>query len=252
MRLACGLLSLAVGVSSLTRGISVRSSMRSLAAGSRHGAVASLARAVPDTLPDLCVFDLDACLWDKEMFEMPSIPAEADARSGDLNGRGEGVVGVMSGPHMIRLHAGALEALQLHADGAFGGMRVALASSADTPLAEQIGRKALTLLEVIPGLTIWQLLMRDWDGVDVNQIGRQPPLSSNKAASHFPRLREATGVRYDGMLFYDDCNWGDHVGKVCGACKEEDSGRGVVGVRTPRGLGSAEFWRGLEAYAKAD
>ena len=26
------------------------------------------------TVPQLCVFDLDACLWDKEMFEMPAIP----------------------------------------------------------------------------------------------------------------------------------------------------------------------------------
>ena len=41
----------------------------------------------------------------------------------------------------------------------------------------------------------------------VNQIGRQPPLSSNKAKSHFPRLKEATGVPFDQMLFFDDCNW---------------------------------------------
>ena len=60
--------------------------------------------------------------------------------------------------------------------------------------AGQVGRAALQLLEVVPGLTVWQLLMRDWEGRDVNQIGRQPPLSSNKAASHFPRLKQATGA----------------------------------------------------------
>ena len=134
-----------------------------------------------------------------------------------------------------------------------------------TRLVEQVGRAALKLLEVQPGLTVWELLMRDWEGRDVNQIGRQPPLSSNKATSHFPRLREATGgalggtppprgygqsasfslgqprsasvslgqprpigrcfgwlampdtshagyifrtgVAYDRMLFFDDCNW---------------------------------------------
>ena len=48
-------------------------------------------------------------------------------------------------------------------------------------IAEQVGRAALKLLEVVPGLTVWDLLMRDWEGRDVNQIGRQPPLSSNKA-----------------------------------------------------------------------
>jgi magnesium-dependent phosphatase 1 len=56
-----------------------------------------------------------------------------------------------------------------------------------------VGRAALKLLEVVPGLSVWELLMREWEGRDVNQIGRQPPLSSNKATSHFPRLKEATG-----------------------------------------------------------
>jgi hypothetical protein len=62
-----------------------------------------------------------------------------------------------------------------------------------TTSAEQVGRAALKLLEVVPGLSVWELLMREWEGRDVNQIGRQPPLSSNKATSHFPRLKEATG-----------------------------------------------------------
>eukprot|EP00966_Prymnesium_polylepis_P018300 421643-Prymnesium_polylepis.2 len=101
---------------------------------------------------------------------------------GDLNGRGEGVVGVMSGVDKISLHAGALCALQEHADGNYTGMRVALASSANTPFAVKVGRTALAMLEVLPGLTVWDLLMRDWDGRDVNQIGRSPPLSPNKCA----------------------------------------------------------------------
>ena len=183
---------------------------------------------------------------------MPAVPTAADVVRGDLNGRGEGVIGVMSGAHRISLHAGSLVALQEHADGHFPGMRVALASSANTPFAEKIGRASLALLEVTPGLTVWDLLVaRDWDGVDVNQIGRQPPLSPNKAATHFPRLREATGVPYDQMLFFDDCNWGDHCGQVAARCREEPSGRGVVTLRTPHGLGVDEFRRGLEAFAAA-
>jgi hypothetical protein len=55
--------------------------------------------------------------------------------------------------------------------------------------------------EVLPGLTVWDLVCgRDWQGRDVNQIGRQPPLSSNKARSHFPFLKKATGIRYDRMV----------------------------------------------------
>ena len=42
---------------------------------------------------------------------------------------------------------------------------------------------------------------------------------------------------------------GDHCAMVAAGCREERSGRGVVTVRTPRGLGEAEWRRGLEAYA---
>ena len=179
---------------------------------------------------------------------MGAIPEEKVM--GDLNGRGVGVIGVMSGRDQISLHAGGLHALQQHADGTYPGMKVALASSADTPFAVQVGRKALTMLEVLPGLTVWDLLLRDWDGRDVNQIGRSPPLSSNKAATHFPLLKEATGIGFDKMLFFDDCLWGDHCGRVAAACKEA-SGHGVVTVRTPRGLGLTEWKRGLEEYENA-
>ena len=102
-------------------------------------------------------------------------------------------------------------------------------------------------MEVVPGVSVWDVLMRDWDGVDVNQIGRQPPLSPNKAKTHFPRLREATGVPYNEMLFFDDCNWGDHCGQVAAGC-QEDNGVGPVTVRTPRGLQEADFSEGLRAF----
>lgn len=59
---------------------------------------------------------------------------------------------------------------------------------------------ALKLLEVVPGTSVWDLVVgRDWNGIDINQIGRQPPLSSNKSATHFPILREKTQIRYDRM-----------------------------------------------------
>jgi magnesium-dependent phosphatase 1 len=110
---------------------------------------------------------------------------------------------------------------------------------------------ALKLLEVVPGTTVWDLVVgRDWNGVDVNQIGRQPPLSSNKSATHFPILRDITKIRYDRMLFFDDCQWGDHCGQVERACKESETGRGVVTVRTPYGLRVDEWNEGLGKYAK--
>lgn len=198
--------------------------------------------------PELTVYDMDACLWDQEMYEMTDMPSKTVL--GDLNGRGEGVIGVMSGRNKISLHKGSLLSLQEHYDNAYPGMKIAMASSADTPFAEKVGRASLKILEVIPGVTVWDILMRDWDEIDVNQIGRQPPLSSNKSATHFPFLREKTGIRYDRMLFFDDCNWGDHCGMVELNCKEDDNGKGPVTVRTPRGLGEKEWRMGLEKYAQ--
>lgn len=202
--------------------------------------------------PNLCVFDLDACFWDQEMYEMPKIPSQDDAVMGDLNGRGQGVVGVMSGGHQIRLHEGSLLALQNHHDGQYGDdMKLAFASSADTPLAEKIGRASLKLLQVVPGVTVWDLVVgRDWQGKDVNQIGRQPPLSSNKARSHFPFLKRETGIRYDRMLFFDDCIWGDHCGMVSNGCREPDTNLGPATVRTPNGLTKEKWHEGLKVYAQ--
>jgi hypothetical protein len=89
--------------------------------------------------PELCVFDLDACFWDQEMYTLSKIPDESNVVKGDL-GRGEMVVGVMSGRSRISLHKGSLMALQAHHDRKYGEMKVVFASSADTPLAETIGR----------------------------------------------------------------------------------------------------------------
>jgi magnesium-dependent phosphatase 1 len=208
-------------------------------------------RAKMTVFPELTVFDLDACFWDQEMFQMDTIPGPDDVVYGDLNGRGRGVVGVMSGRNQISLHRGSLLALQNHYDGQYGTMKVAFASSADTPFAEKVGRASLKLLQVVPGTTVWDLVVgRDWNGQDVNQIGRQPPLSSNKARSHFPFLKKLTGIRYDRMLFFDDCIWGDHCGMVSAGCRESDTNQGPATVRTPNGLGIREWEKGLEEYAK--
>ena len=143
-------------------------------------------------------------LW--KVYTLSKIPDETCVVKGDLGGRGEGVIGVMSGRTRISLHKGSLLALQNHNDNKYPGMKVCFASSADTELAERIGRATLKLLEVVPGTTVWDLVVkRDWEGEDVNQIGRRPPLSANKSTTHFPILRELTRIRYDRQLFFDDC-----------------------------------------------
>ena len=46
------------------------------------------------------------------MYTLSDIPGPADAIRGDLNGKGEGVVGVRSGRDVIELFPGALQAMQ--------------------------------------------------------------------------------------------------------------------------------------------
>ncbi|KAJ8600887.1 hypothetical protein CTAYLR_006974 [Chrysophaeum taylorii] len=194
--------------------------------------------------PQLTVLDLDDCVWSPEMFTLSDMPS--DAVIGDLNGRGEGVVGVRSGAETIKIFPGALQALQECADDVYSGMRLGVASSADTPFAARIAHASLGILEVLPGLTLRELLGRGFEeGFEGNVwIGRTPPLSSNKAKTHFPLLKEATGVPYDGMLFFDDSNWSDHCTMVAQNCK------GVITQRTPRGMQYSEWKAGLGKYDK--
>ena len=92
--------------------------------------------------PSLVVFDLDDCVWSPEMYTLNQIPSAAGAVRGSLgNDKGEGVVGVRSGSEVIRLFPGALQAFQRVLAGEYGAeMRLAAASSADTPQAVRIGR----------------------------------------------------------------------------------------------------------------
>lgn len=200
-----------------------------------------------NSYPELVVFDLDECLWYPEMYTLDTVPSEKDAVRGTLGElQQEGVIGCKSGRDTISLYPGALRALQQFHAGNYPNMRIAAASSADTPQAVRIGRAALSLLEVAPGVTVRQVFALGWpEGFEGNlQIGRSPPLSSQKERTHFPILREQTKVEYSCMLFFDDCNWGDHVGNVTRACP------GVVGVRTPHGLREEEWDKGLRLFAE--
>ena len=93
-------------------------------------------------LPSLVVLDLDMCVWTPEMYELYDMPSSDKVIRGDLNGRGEGVTGVYSGSRVIRMFPGALVALQESHDGVHDGLKLSVASSADTPLAEQVQRSA--------------------------------------------------------------------------------------------------------------
>mmetsp|Transcript_7940 Transcript_7940/g.29704 ORF Transcript_7940/g.29704 Transcript_7940/m.29704 type:complete len:251 (-) Transcript_7940:48-800(-) len=201
-----------------------------------------------ETLPELVVLDLDMCVWSPEMFELSLVPkANQDEVCGDLGGNyGDGVTGAKSGGRTIQLFPGARFALQQFYEGAYPGVRLAAASSADTPLAVSIGRAAMGLIEVVPGVTVREVFAMGWpEGFEGNmQIGRTPPLSSDKSKTHFPILKDQTGVAYDKMLFFDDSLWSDHCALVERRCK------GVVTWATPNGLQISDWKAALNRYAE--
>jgi magnesium-dependent phosphatase 1 len=109
-------------------------------------------------LPDLVVFDLDMCMWQPEMYTLYEIPTEKSEKTLSPllpgNGDSKGVIGVRSGDEIIRLFPAALKILQDFYFDKYPGMKIAVASSADTPLAVKIGRSAMNYLEVVPGVSM--------------------------------------------------------------------------------------------------
>ena len=204
----------------------------------------------PD-LPSIIVFDLDDCLWTPEMHElsgMPSIPVEgpldpnnpSESPLGTIamrvpskrRGRWGGGGGGVDNDEMVELYPGARLALrELALNPKYRHVQIAVASSSLEP---SYSRACIHGIEIVPDVT-----MKDM--IRYAQIGREGKLTSRKT-SHLKLIHEESGgVPYGEMLFFDDCNWGDHVGDLNRAL-------GVVGVRTPNGLTLEEFHRGLELY----
>mmetsp|Transcript_13017 Transcript_13017/g.23379 ORF Transcript_13017/g.23379 Transcript_13017/m.23379 type:complete len:214 (+) Transcript_13017:69-710(+) len=182
-------------------------------------------------LPSLIVFDLDDCLWTPEMHElsgMPEIPIHGDLGNGQT-----GVVGlqVMRGRDTVTLYEGARRVLyELATNPIYNGVLLATASSSLEP---SYSHACLNGIEILPHLTMADMMSS-------NQIGRSGRLSPNKT-SHFSEIHNELGIPYEEMLFFDDCNWGDHCGRVTQEL-------GVVSWRTPAGLQWKDFQGGLEKY----
>ncbi len=175
-------------------------------------------------LPSLIVFDLDACLWTPEMFELSAAPTRYDAQRG----------GVVAGSDTVRLFPGAQAVLRrILTDERFGAVKVGVASSTTEP---SYAARCLKSLPIDPSGARGECVA---DLVDYEEV-----YPGSKGRSHFPRLHTASGVPYDRMLFFDDCTYGDNVGEVTRNCP------GVTGVRTPSGLTVELFDRGLAAWAE--
>ena len=170
------------------------------------------------------------------MFQLPSIPntpiIEGQVCTGMKCGSRGPTVSLFPPARIIidRLHANYYDFPE--------SMLFATASSSEEP---SYSRACLNNLTTSKGIKINGLF-------HAHAIGRTGELSSRKT-SHFAMLKKSikdsygVDVDYGDMLFFDDCNWGDHVG---------DLGKtlGVTGVRTPAGLTVELFEKGLELFRK--
>eukprot|EP00555_Chaetoceros_dichaeta_P003766 CAMPEP_0198249564 /NCGR_PEP_ID=MMETSP1447-20131203/1059_1 /TAXON_ID=420782 /ORGANISM="Chaetoceros dichaeta, Strain CCMP1751" /LENGTH=195 /DNA_ID=CAMNT_0043934235 /DNA_START=216 /DNA_END=803 /DNA_ORIENTATION=+ len=188
----------------------------------------------------MIVFDLDDCLWSPEMYTLhakPSIPVKGDLYINPERQESEREIGIVGmgvprGP-TVQLFDGARKALrEIALDPKYEGVIVAAASSSEEPT---YSHACLEGIEVLPGL-----FMRDMFQYD--QIGRTGSLTSRKT-THFRALHKESSVPYNEMLFFDDCNWGDH-------CADVTASFGVISQRTPAGMQLSEFHSGIEKYRK--
>jgi magnesium-dependent phosphatase 1 len=184
-------------------------------------------------LPSMIVFDLDDCLWSPEMYTLrnkPSIPVEGII---DEKSQHRGIVGMQvprNGP-VVKLFSEAREILQeLVTNPIYTDITLGLASSSEKPTYSW---SCLEGIEIVPGTFMKDIF-------SFAQIGRSAPLSSRKT-THFSLLQQESSIPYHQMLFYDDCNWGDHVADV-------HQTFGVPGQRTPRGLTWVDFTKGLDHF----
>lgn len=135
------------------------------------------------------------------------------------------------GSDTVHLYDGARRTLrELALNPKYRGVVLACASSSLEPA---YSHACLDHLEILPDLTLRGMFAYD-------QIGRTGKLTPRKT-THFRELHQESGIPYDRMLFFDDCNWGDHIGDLRDCL-------GVVGQRTPNGLTFEEFERGLEEF----
>jgi len=236
-----------------------------------------------ESLPSMIVFDLDDCLWTPEMhelYDMPSIPVQgnlnpdhdgtsnknkqerpnragkrklhsnsSNCSSGPKSSESVAVsIHVTAAPDEIGtvgmrvpgtsqtvfLFDGARRALrEIATDAKYNNVIIAAASSSLEPT---YSHQCLNNIEIVQGVTMRDLFQYD-------EIGRVGHLTSSKT-THFQSLHRKSHVPYEEMLFFDDCNWGDHVQDVQDAF-------GVIGQRTPNGLQIEEFYTGLEKFHKS-
>ena len=200
-------------------------------------------------LPALIVFDLDDCLWTPEMHELSGMPSKPIEGPLDPNNPDSplGTIGLAvprgkrggwgsyndDDEEVVELYHGARLALrELISNPEYKNIQIGVAS---TSLEPSYSRACIAGIEISQ-----EIYLKDI--ISYAQIGRSGQLNSRKV-NHFKFIHEESGVPYEDMLYFDDCNWGDHV-------RDVQNEFGVVGVRTPCGLRLEDFHEGMQLFAE--
>jgi magnesium-dependent phosphatase 1 len=137
-------------------------------------------------LPRIVVFDLDACCWTPEMYQIGrGAPFKYDAAKCEATAIGGDRVRLLG-------DVGSIWG-ELHSCEVWRQTEVAIASRCDEP---QWARELLSKFEVLPGVTMMEV---------ANQ--KLVQIHSGNKKSHFAEISKTSGVAYAEMLFFDDDPW---------------------------------------------
>jgi magnesium-dependent phosphatase 1 len=143
-------------------------------------------------LPRIIAFDLDACCWAPEMYQLRrGSPFSYDSAHCEA---------ISSGGDKVRL-LGDVRAIwgELYSSELWRPTEIAIASRCDEP---EWARELLSTFEVLPGVSM----------IDVANEKLVRIHSGNKK-NHFNEISKASGVAFPEMLFFDDDPW--NIEQVC-------------------------------------
>mmetsp|Transcript_19804 Transcript_19804/g.39270 ORF Transcript_19804/g.39270 Transcript_19804/m.39270 type:complete len:181 (+) Transcript_19804:90-632(+) len=174
-----------------------------------------MAASLTTRIPTLVVFDLDACVWFPEMYQLwgggaPFEYVAEDNSCTDARGTSVRLLGAIP---------------EVFEEVRERGGKIAIASRTDEP---SWARELLTKFTTVNGNTLESLVE-----------GNLTEMYKGSKTKHFESIRRKSGVPFEDMIFFDDdpANIRD-VGSL-----------GVVSILTPDGVTREAWDRGMEAFA---
>uniref|UniRef100_A0A0G4GFC1 CSD domain-containing protein n=1 Tax=Chromera velia CCMP2878 TaxID=1169474 RepID=A0A0G4GFC1_9ALVE len=187
-------------------------------------------------LPKLIVFDLDNTLWTPELYTLRSLPGYRDASGpGPMAGRD---VWLLSGAsqalfELVNCERWAETELAVASRTNKGRWAHKLMRSFSVPVRE--GKGIVSRLD--PS-------QKEGGRVSLDSLAVQKEIFPTNKVRHLQNLREATGIEFRDMLFFDDADGGKY-----GNCVPV-SGLGVMSVYCPKGLTQREWRRGVKSFVE--